>query len=102
MEHCKPFDTARSGKDRREIPTCADHSGIQVWIKGVAFGVTACAGLLSFSVFWQAPTIRAEMAREINRLDTQDVKNRNDLDRNMEKLGLRVSTLEIVIKENRR
>jgi hypothetical protein len=47
-------------------------------------------GLLSYSVFWQAPSIRTDIAREINRLDTQDTKLRTDLDN----IGLRVSTLE--------
>lgn len=47
-------------------------------------------GLLSYSVFWQAPTIRAEMAKEINRLDTAD----RDIKADFERLSLRVTALE--------
>lgn len=47
-------------------------------------------GLLSYSVFWQAPTIRSEMAKEINRLDTADREVKADFER----LADRVSALE--------
>jgi hypothetical protein len=47
-------------------------------------------GLLSYSVFWQAPTIKAEMAKEINRLDSVDREHKSDFDR----LSDRVSQLE--------
>jgi hypothetical protein len=56
---------------------------------GIALSLLA-VGLLSYSVFWQAPTIRAEMAKEINRLDTADRDLKSDFDR----LSLRVSDLE--------
>lgn len=47
-------------------------------------------GLLSYSVFWQAPTMRAEFTKEINRLDTADREIKSDFER----LSMRVSELE--------
>lgn len=46
--------------------------------------------LLAYSVLWQAPTIRAEMAKEINRLDGVDRDTKADLDH----LKQRVAALE--------
>lgn len=48
-------------------------------------------GLLSYSVLWQAPAMRAESAKEINRLDTSD----RDIKADIERLSLRVSAIEI-------
>lgn len=47
-------------------------------------------GLLSYSVFWQAPTLRADFAKEVNRLDIADREIKADFER----LSLRVSELE--------
>lgn len=55
----------------------------------IALSVLA-VGLLSYSVFWQAPTIRAEMAKEINRLDGVDRETKSDIDH----LKQRVAALE--------
>jgi hypothetical protein len=59
-------------------------------------------GLLSYSVFWQAPTIRAEMAKEINRLDTADREMKSGFEEanramraDFERLCDRVSALEL-------
>lgn len=59
-------------------------------LTGVLTLSAIAVGLLSYSVFWQAPTIRAEMAKEINRLDTTDREMKSD----MERMGLRISALE--------
>jgi len=55
----------------------------------VALCITA-VGLLSYSVFWQAPVMRAEVAKEINRLDNVD----RDIKSDMERMGLRITALE--------
>ena len=55
-----------------ETGHCDDHSGLLVWMKGIAALLAASAALLSYSVFWQAPGIRLEIAREIARLDAKD------------------------------
>lgn len=47
-------------------------------------------GLLSYSVFWQAPSIRAEVTKEINRLDNTD----RDIKSDIERMSLRLGALE--------
>lgn len=59
-------------------------------MNGIIVLCTMAVGLLSYSVFWQAPTIRAEQAKEINRLDNADRDLKSDFDR----LCTRVSALE--------
>jgi len=59
-------------------------------LSGVLILCGIAVGLLSYSVFWQAPTIRAEMAKEINRLDNSDRSIQSDIER----MGLRISALE--------
>ena len=55
----------------------------------VALCITA-VGLLSYSVFWQAPVMRAEVAKEINRLDNAD----RDIKSEIKSMDLRISALE--------
>lgn len=63
------YPQERSGKDRRKSATecthCEDHSGRITWERGVTSLLVFCAGLLSYSVLWQAPNIRAEVAAQI-------------------------------------
>jgi cell division protein FtsL len=92
-EHCKP------NHERREPSTvnCIDHSGIEMWMRGVGAMVACCVSLLAYSVFWQAPNIRADIAREIARLDKQDAattyENQN-IKRDVADINRRVSILE--------
>lgn len=51
---------------------CDDHSGLMVWMKGVAGIMLVATGLLSYSVFWQAPNLRMEMVQIASRLDAKD------------------------------
>ena len=92
-DHCSEHETQRAPVN------CADHSGMQVWMKGISAGITICAGLLGYSVFWQAPTIRSEVAKEISRLDKQDAESANgaqNLRRDLSDMGRRVTTLEAI------
>ena len=52
-------------------------------LTGVLTLSAIAVGLLSYSVFWQAPNIRADFTKEINRLDNTD-----------RSLDLRISALE--------
>ena len=52
-------------------------------LTGVLTLSAIAVGLLSYSVFWQAPSIRADFTKEINRLDNTD-----------RSLDLRISALE--------
>jgi hypothetical protein len=56
---------------------------------GIGLSLLA-VGLLSYSVFWQAPSMRADFAKEINRLDDADRSIQSDIER----MGLRISALE--------
>ena len=51
---------------------CDDHSGLLVWMKAATGLCTLAVGLLTYSVLWQAPSIRMDVAREIARLDMRD------------------------------
>ena len=51
---------------------CDDHSGLLAWMKGIAIILSIATGLLSFSVFWQAPNLRLEMLQIASRLDAKD------------------------------
>lgn len=69
-------------------PTCltdrlVKESVLSAKLSGVLALSAVAVGLLSYSVFWQAPNIRADVAKEINRLDTVD-----------RSLDLRISALE--------
>lgn len=59
-------------------------------LTGVLTLSAIAVGLLSYSVFWQAPNIRADVAKEINRLDNVDRTIHSD----MERMGLRITALE--------
>jgi hypothetical protein len=48
---------------------CEDHSGQLVYMRSIATLLVISAGLLSYSVFWQAPSIKTEIAKEIARVD---------------------------------
>jgi cell division protein FtsL len=56
----------------------------------IIFLSSIAVGLLGYSVYWQAPTLRAEMAKEINRLDDADHEQKVETD----KLKDRVAALE--------
>lgn len=76
-------------------PTCltdrlVKESVLSTKLTGVLTLSAIAVGLLSYSVFWQAPTIRADVAKEINRLDTTDREIKSDIER----MGLRISALE--------
>lgn len=78
-------------------PHCDDHSGLLMWMKGIAALLTAASAMLAFSVFWQAPNIRLEIAKDISRLEKADqdqVYRIQDMERDMRTLGQRVSKLE--------
>ena len=76
-------------------PTCltdrqVKEAVLSTKMNGIIALSLVAVGLLSYSVFWQAPAIRSEMAKEISRLDTKDTKLQTDLDH----LGARVTMLE--------
>ena len=76
-------------------PTCltdrqVKEAVLSTKMNGILELPAVAAGLLRYSVFWQAPVMRAEMAKEINRLDIRDTKLQTDLDY----LGARVTMLE--------
>jgi hypothetical protein len=51
-----------------------------VWIRGIVFLASCSGGLLTYSVFWQAPTIRAEVAKEVARIDIAGQKMTDRID----------------------
>lgn len=52
-------------KTNHENFHCEDHSGLLAWLKGIAALLTVTSGLLGYSVLWQAPNIRSELAHAI-------------------------------------
>lgn len=48
---------------------CEDHSGHVVWMRGIAALVSIAVALLSYSVFFQAPAIQTQLAKETARMD---------------------------------
>lgn len=77
---------------------CDDHTGLVTWMKGIASLLTLSTGLLGYSVFWQAPNIRLEIAKEIARLDRQDqdhVYRIQNVEGDVKTLKERVSALEV-------
>lgn len=50
---------------------CDDHSGQLMWMRGIASMMALSAGLLTYSVFWQAPSIQTEIAKEVARVDSE-------------------------------
>lgn len=76
---------------------CEDHSGLLVWMKAATGLCGLAVGLLSYSVMWQAPNIRMDIAREIARLDAKDnaVEFRiQTIERDHSEFGRRISMLE--------
>lgn len=64
--------TPKTNPNNCEPGHCDDHSGLLVWMQAATGLCTLAVGLLTFSVFWQAPNIRMEVVREIARLDAKD------------------------------
>ena len=69
-----------------EAGHCDDHSGMverdnnmMTWQKGTFALMAFCAGLLGYSVLWQAPNIKLDVAREIARLNMRDSEICNDV-----------------------
>ena len=60
-----------AGASAGSAPHCEDHSGQLVWMRGVATLLVLSTGLLSYSVFWQAPSIQTEIAKEVARVDSE-------------------------------
>lgn len=77
--------------------TCKEHSGINTLLR-VITGLSALgSGLLSYSVFWQAPNIKADIAKEVARLEREDMGIKSDLRDNrleISALQTRVTKLE--------
>ena len=69
---------------------CKAHSGMMVWIRVMVLMASCSSGLLAYSVLWQAPSIRLEVATEIARLGIEVQKNTDGLCA----LGRRVTLLE--------
>lgn len=69
---------------------CEDHSGQQAWQRGIAALLVIATGLLSYSVFWQAPAIKTEIAKEQGRVDGEIKLVKKDV----EVLTNRVTKLE--------
>lgn len=53
---------------------CEDHSGLLAWMRGIAALLTLSSALLGYSVFWQAPSIREELAHSIAPLSERIAK----------------------------
>lgn len=62
---------------------CEDHSGQLVYMRGITTLLVISAGLLAYSVFWQAPSIKTEIAKEIARVDG----NIKLVEKDVERLG---------------
>jgi len=69
--------------ERREPSksVCIDHSGMverdnamTKWLEGIFALLIISTGLLSYSVLWQGPNIRADIAKEIARIDKENVQ----------------------------
>lgn len=89
--------TPKTNSQNCETGHCDDHSGLMTWVKGgTALMIFAC-GLLSYSVIWQAPNLRMDIAREVARLDKRDdsmMYDIQDVKRDVTDIGRRVSLLE--------
>lgn len=76
-QHCGAAPAAASGH-------CEDHSGQMVYMRGITTLLVISAGLLAYSVFWQAPAIRTDIVKEFGRVDgeiklvQQDVKRHSE------------------------
>ena len=89
--------TPKTNPQNCETGHCDDHSGLMIWIKGMTFLLSMATALLSYSVLWQAPNIRLDIAREIARLDAKDsaVEYRiQTIERDHAEIGRRVTMLE--------
>lgn len=84
-------------KPNCETDHCNDHSGLMIWVQGGTALMALAVGLLSYSVFWQAPNIRIDIAREIARLDSRDKDNSFEIEtikKDVTDIKSRVSLLE--------
>jgi septal ring factor EnvC (AmiA/AmiB activator) len=89
-QHCDGISPAATGH-------CEDHSGQLMWMRGIASLLILSAGLLSYSVFWQAPAIQTEIAKEVARVDGEIKlvkKEMESVKSDIADLRGRVSTLE--------
>ena len=96
------YGQPRSGHDRRaEPPECAshceDHSGRITWERGITALLVFCAGMLSYSVMWQAPNIRFEVAAQITELrmkEQETINKLNTLEKRTDNVDARLCILE--------
>jgi len=68
-----------------------------MWMRGIATLMIMSTGLLTYSVFWQAPTIRTEVAREFARVDGRIELTKKDIESartDISDLRTRVGNLE--------
>ena len=80
---------------------CEDHSGLMAWMKSIAALLVCASSLLAYSVIWQAPGIRLEIAREIARLDMQNKElsyQIRGVQQSVCTLDQRVNALELKVK----
>jgi len=80
---------------------CEDHSGLMMWVKinaaVVSISSAIIIGLFSYSSFVQVPSLRADVAKEIARLDAKDKDTGYDIQtiqKDVTDIGRRVSMLE--------
>lgn len=50
---------------------CHEHSGIMTWLKGIVALLGLATGLLAYSVGWQAPDLKMEIAK--NKADSEKI-----------------------------
>lgn len=89
--------TAKTNFPNCETGHCDDHSGLMMWMKGCMALMAVTSGLLAYSVMWQAPNIRMDIAKEIARLDAKDTANGYEIktiQRDVTDIGRRVTFLE--------
>lgn len=89
--------TPKTNPQNCETGHCDDHSGLLVWMKATTALGGLAVSLLSYSVIWQAPNLRMDIAREVARLDKRDdsmMYDIQDVKRDVTDIGRRVSLLE--------
>lgn len=89
--------TPKTNPQNCETGHCDDHSGLMMWMKMTTALGGMAVGLLSYSVIWQAPDLRMDIAREVARLDKNDTTMSyeiKDIKRDVTDIGRRVSLLE--------
>lgn len=52
-------------------PHCDDHSGLLMWMKGIAAILSLAACLLSYSVFFQSPSLQINVVKEVARVEKE-------------------------------